>query len=408
MEISQEPTATPSPSPTPTADPLVTTTVPSSFTGKKILLFPFEIPAYAIRAATFPLLSLSKYMERKGLFELTPRDWILLPLIQAGGGWGFGGGVFFQYTNIANSGYFLQAHYRIFTDADMKGALLLKSPPVLYLKDRPIAYRFKARLRDRNDDRFFGIGSGTPSSAKSFFTNTKIGAGLAGEILVLPSLGFTVPVDFLTANTSPSRSSISPSVQTVFPPDELTGFGQRLNYLVFGLDIEYDTRNAKFIPNRGAYYALKFSRFQGLNTTQFDFNQLMFDFRHYFPLWTPNHVLALRHASQFQTGNVPFYLLSLLDWHTFLRGFSQGRFRDKAYVLFNLEYRFPVWDFLQGNVFVDTGKVFNGIKNFNFDDWRYSVGGGLSLFFRDILIVHFQAGYGGEGAQLIFRMGPAI
>ena len=199
-----------------------------------------------------------------------------------------------------------------------------------------------------------------------------------------------------------------PSSQTVFPSSELPGFGQRLTYLVFGLDVEYDTRNAKLSPNRGGYRAFRYSRFQGLNTSQFNFNQFELDIRQYFKLWSPRHVLAVRNAWEFQQGSVPFYLLSTLDWKNQLRGFERGRFRDKAYVIFNFEYRFPIWDVIEGTMFVDTGKVFNGIDNFNVDDWRYSVGGGINFFFRDFILMSLQAGHGGEGTQVIFRFGPAI
>jgi len=391
-----------------TSDPLVTIKQPTSYVAKKFYLFPLELPAYILKLATFPLVGTARYMERKGLFELTPRDWMLLPLIQVGGSWGFGGGFFFQYANIANSGYLLQADFLIFTDLDFKGGLQLRSPPVVYVKDRPVAYRFRTRVRNRSDARFFGSGANSQESNRSFFTYDKFYGGVDWEILVFPSLGFTVPLEILTVSTGPSRDSISPSSQTIFPASELVGFNQRLTYLVFGLDVEYDTRNAKYTPNRGGYRAFRYARFQGLNTSDFNFNQFEIDIRQFFKLWSPHHVLALRNGWQFQQGNTPFYLLSLLDWNTLLRGFARGRFRDEAYVVFNFEYRFPIWDVLQGTLFVDTGKVFDGINNFNFDDWRYSVGGGISFFWRDLILMSFQAGYGGEGAQLIFRLGPAI
>jgi outer membrane protein assembly factor BamA len=402
------PTPAPTPSPAGTSDPEVLILQPTPYVAKKFYLFPLELPAYILKAATFPLISLSKFLEREGLIQFTPRDWILLPLIQAGGSWGFGGGLFFQYANIADTGYLLQADFKIFTDLDLKGGFQLRSPPVIYFKDRPVAYRVRARVRNRNDARFFGIGPGTPQSAESFYTYDQTWGGFDWEILATPALGFTVPVEFLTARTGPSRSSVQPSAQTVFPETELAGFDRRLNYFVFGLNLEYDTRSSQLTPNRGGYRAFRYSRFQGLNTTEFDFNQFEVDIRQFFELWSPRHVLAARTAWQFQQGDVPFYLLSILDWKNMLRGFTRGRFRDKAYALFNFEYRFPIWDVMDGNIFVDTGKVFNNPDNFNFNDWRYSVGGGISFFFRDIVLIGFQAGYGGEGAQLLFNFGPAI
>ena len=101
-------------------------------------------------------------------------------------------------------------------------------------------------------------------------------------------------------------------------------------------------------------------------------------------------------------------LLTELDVNSPLRGFSTGRFRDTSSVLFNVEYRYPIWDNIDGTVFFDNGKVFNGIKDFSFSDWRYSVGGGIRFFYGDTVFMRLQAGYGGEGVVVIFRLGEVL
>src|SRR5918996_4892209 len=90
--------ATPLPQPTATPDPEVDIRSPGSYRAKKFYLFPLELPAYVLRGVTYPLHELTKVAERYRFVERAEdyffrNKFFVFPIIQAGGGDGFGGGL---------------------------------------------------------------------------------------------------------------------------------------------------------------------------------------------------------------------------------------------------------------------------------------------------------------------------
>jgi len=77
---------------------------------------------------------------------------------------------------------------------------------------------------------------------------------------------------------------------------------------------------------------------------------------------------------------VPFYWQPVLDQDTALRGFEKGRFRDLGALLFNVEYRYPIWDFCDGVLFLDEGQVFHDYGDIELGRFQWSAGGEIRLF----------------------------
>ena len=393
-------------------DPVVPVRPPKSYNAKKFFLLPLEIPSYVLKGVTYPLLELGKLLERHpGIFSFEERNWLIVPLIEAGGGDGFGGGLFFQYRNLFDKGYQLRLYYQVHTDLDQRAFLVLDSPPVEYLWDRPIRYQVRVDFRNNPNARFYGRGSDSLQSDKSEYGLDRVRGGGHLDYQILSRLKVKIPVDFMTVNTRSAKGNAR-SVEDTFPASEIPGFDKRLTYFITGLELKYDTTDSEVTPTRGGSDSFQFLRYQGLSHSGFDFNEYFLDLRQYVALWTPRHVLAFRNAWKFQQGTgdsqVPFVLFSELDWKQLLRGFDRGRFRDNSYVLFNFEYRFPIWDFIDGKVFLDTGKVFRASTDVSFDHWKYAAGGGISFILRDLVLFTVEVGYGGEGPRAVFRVGPSI
>lgn len=408
--------ATPIPAPTATPDPEVDIRAPASYKAKKYYLFPLELPAYILRGVTYPLHELTKVGERYHLAERAGdyffrKKFIIFPIIQAGGGDGFGGGLGLRARDVFGSGYGVGADFTIFTDLDLRTGLSLSSPD-FYVANRPFRFVFSARFREKTDQNFYGVGPDSSEANESDYGYNRVRAGFDFEYEVIPSLTLGMPVQFFTSRARADDDGDKPSVQQVFPASELTAFRERTTYAVFGFEITHDTRDSKTAPSKGGFRSFRFERYQGLNTNEFSFNEFELDVRQYIRLWTPRHVLVVRNDWVFQqdpgSGGIPFNLFTTLDVNSPLRGFSSGRFRDSSSVLFNFEYRFPIWDYIDGGIFLDTGKVFSGIKDFNFDDWRYSVGGGIRVLAGEHAVMRIQVGYGGEGAVVVFRLGEVL
>jgi outer membrane translocation and assembly module TamA len=65
-------------------------------------------------------------------------------------------------------------------------------------------------------------------------------------------------------------------------------------------------------------------------------------------------------------------------------------------MLFNFEYRFPVWSLIDGVIFCDTGRVFHSPSDISFANMKYSAGGGLKIRIPNLAMFRFEAAYGGE------------
>jgi hypothetical protein len=109
----------------------------------------------------------------------------------------------------------------------------------------------------------------------------------------------------------------------------------------------WDTRDHLLTPTRGALYELSVGAYGSLLGGEYDFGDLQLDLRQYLPIpFWPTHVLAVQLYAQVQLGEVPFYKLAHLGGEDMLRGYFEGRYRDKALFALQAEYRFPlVWRF---------------------------------------------------------------
>jgi outer membrane protein assembly factor BamA len=105
---------------------------------------------------------------------------------------------------------------------------------------------------------------------------------------------------------------------------------------------------------------------------------MVFDLRQYFPI-RPEHTFAANVYMAVQDGEAPFYQLPQLGGAELLRGYFEGRYRDKTLMLAQAEYRFPiVWRF-GGAAFGGVGNVSPTFREFGSTFPKWSVGAGLRL-----------------------------
>jgi hemolysin activation/secretion protein len=89
-----------------------------------------------------------------------------------------------------------------------------------------------------------------------------------------------------------------------------------------------------------------------------------------------------------------------------LRGFDQNRFRAKSSLLFNLEYRYPIWDTWDAVLFLDEGQVFNDFSEIGFDNLHLGGGAGLRFMTRTGFLFRIEAGFSKEQMRVLFEMKP--
>ncbi|MCS6987933.1 MAG: BamA/TamA family outer membrane protein [Chloroherpetonaceae bacterium] len=143
-----------------------------------------------------------------------------------------------------------------------------------------------------------------------------------------------------------------------------------------GLILNYDSRDNAFSPTEGAFcqaIAMNYNRFLGGNH---EFWLYTFDARKFFAL-RYGEVIALQGYFSFVSGEAPFQMLPRLGGGARMRGFYEGRFRDKQLLTIQAEYRRPlVWRFAMAT-FVGVGSVSGALNEIALDRLKLSYGVGL-------------------------------
>jgi hypothetical protein len=386
-------------------------------TSQRIFKYPLKAPTFILRVATWPFAKLADLLIKKGvvhsIVDVVSNDertfWVY-PKFELGFGSGFGGGVGMKHFDLLDDGYKFSANYLINIGLNQSGKISLGKRKAFYWGKTPFAFKTTTEVVHRNDAKFYGLGSKSLRSDKADFEIST--ARIGGSIGVEPVENFIIGFHLYSEMDTTDPGSGEPSVESMFPASTLVGFQKVLYYANIGFSLVHDNRDSTANPMRGGVRRLAFKRYQGLDYTGFDYNEYALEIIQFIPTWMDRHTLGLRMAWNFlhSTGgnNIPFYRLAKLDVYSPMRGFDYGRFRDTSCVVFNMEYRFPVWDYLDGTLFFDTGRVFHGPKDFSFKNFKFAGGGGLSLRTKNYFLLRFQAGYGGEGPKFMIKTSQAF
>jgi outer membrane protein assembly factor BamA len=143
-----------------------------------------------------------------------------------------------------------------------------------------------------------------------------------------------------------------------------------------GVQLAQDTRNNLFSPDKGNLIVLRSSRFEHIGESLSPYNETSIDMRTYIPV-VKDHALALRVFAQWQNGDVPFRELASLGGPDRMRGYYEGRFRDKSAAIAEGEYRFPLGNNFRGALFGSVGNVGRDLGAMNKSPLKQSYGGGV-------------------------------
>jgi len=176
-----------------------------------------------------------------------------------------------------------------------------------------------------------------------------------------------------------------------------------------GFIINRDARNNIFFPSAGDFCELSATLFRNGLGGSYDFTRYRFDIRKYFPLFS-SHVLAFQGYFNMIVGNPPFQMLSLIGGQNWMRGYYRGRFRDKNMVIFQMEYRLPVFRKLGMVGFLGFGDVADKIGNFVLNDFKYSAGFGFRYLLspEEKINVRFDFGFCKESFGVYIAVSEAF
>lgn len=163
-----------------------------------------------------------------------------------------------------------------------------------------------------------------------------------------------------------------------------TGFLLQSNYLgvtkgtssSLGLVTVYDTRDNIFFPSRGWYAELAFQVDDEAIGSDFSFSKFTMDVSKYFWLFE-KHTFALNVLYIGTNGEVPFNHLAMFGGNKKMRGYYEGRFRDKHTLVLQTEFRGKISPRWGANVFLGVGNVSKQITYFKLNNFRLAGGVGL-------------------------------
>lgn len=184
---------------------------------------------------------------------------------------------------------------------------------------------------------------------------------------------------------------------------------EKSTYSALGPLWQWDSRDHIFFPTKGwwAEAALLLNN-QTLGATQ-DFVKWSLDIRKYHSLKS-NQVLAGQLYLEGNSGAPSFNQLALLGGTRLLRGYYEGRFRDRQLAATQLEYRFPIKGRFAGVAFGGLGTVVDKWVNWQGSFLRYAVGAGLrfTLLPKDKIRLRFDYGIGPNTSAFYLTVGEAF
>jgi len=169
----------------------------------------------------------------------------------------------------------------------------------------------------------------------------------------------------------------------------------------------YDTRD--FVPNptRGQVLQVTYTYFSPSLGSNNRFSVLENQYSLYHSL-NVNTVLAWDIYGRFTQGNVPWNMMSELGSDHRMRGYYQGRYRDRDVVNTQLEYRRKL-SWRHGVVgWVGTGNMADGSKHIGKGEWLPSVGVGYRFEFKPRMNVRLDYGIGKRSSGFYFQVGEAF
>jgi len=219
--------------------------------------------------------------------------------------------------------------------------------------------------------RYFGLGNSTEEANEEIYNATYPRLRLNVLRLVRPNLylGFRYWFDSYKIT---ERADDGELIQ-----NKITG-SQGGIISALGAVANYDSRDNIFFPSKGALIeAVWLHNTESLGSA-FNFNRFSIDASTYHTFsW--EHTLAANAFTDMTFGDVPFFQLAFIGGTKKMRGYWEGRFRDKKLWMLQTEYRLPLFWRLGAVAFGGMGSVAPTISEFSEQEVHFSYGAGLRV-----------------------------
>ncbi len=346
--------------------------------------------------ATFMTINIYPDIQR-GKWGFLP---IAAPFYTPDTSWG-GGGFLLAYREVATEDGRKTDQLGLFSALTMKGQKSIGIVSDFILTED---YRLQGGLAYRNSkEEFWGTGPDTRESDLEKFTMEEFLLEAALLRKITPSLYVGPQARFRYSDI------IDTEENSVLAQDTLTGSRGGIETGA-GAKLVYDTTDSTFYPLKGFLVDLS-TLYTGISSaSDFSYTSFRGDFRHYRGI-TGKHVLAFQGVVELCTEDVPFQSMSTIGGSIIMRGFQENRFTDINSAAFQGEYRFPLFSFLAGVVFVSAGTVGETVTDLlSVESYHPAAGAGLRFIIdkKEHIAVRVDFGYSEEGLNIYFLFREAF
>ena len=238
--------------------------------------------------------------------------------------------------------------------------------PEIYIKDE--LYKLSGIFGYANfPDKFYGIGNNTKKADEEDYTSRLSNFRPILQRNIFSNLYAGIQYDYARAKLTKLEAGKLLHSGTI--PGSKGGVVSGI-----GINVTWDSRNNNLYPSRGSYHQFSVVSYERALGSDFTFNSYQIDLRHYKSI-LDRHILAVQSVIALSTGNPPFQMMNQLG--AFLRGYYQSRFEDKNLVIFQIEYRIPLfWRFGCAG-FAGFGEVAHEFRNISVKEIKPSTGFGI-------------------------------
>ena len=313
-----------------------------------------------------------------------------------------GGGIFAFYTardsllnpsNITASGYY-----------STNGSYSLSFKSNFYFFQNRSSGVFNLSF-DNIIDRFYGVGNNTPDIENAQYTLGYKGGSL--EYQIPPGIAIADRSGFIIEY---GNYEILDPEQNPYLLNDTTLVG-REGGIVSGLGIVWvwDTRDQVFFPNHGGLTEARFVVYTQDLGSDFTFTWLQVNARRYWS-FAKDQVIAAQLYLETVGGTPPFFKLPALGGSSTMRGYFQGRYRDRDYFATQVEYRQYFWRRFGFVAFAGFGDVAPELTALSLSDLKPTYGFGLRFLFneKEKINLRCDVGFGKDTNGVYFGIEEAF
>lgn len=174
-----------------------------------------------------------------------------------------------------------------------------------------------------------------------------------------------------------------------------------------GLSLAYDSRD--FIPNpyKGIYAKLEYIYYPKFIGNRNTISRTEAVFRAYKQVWDGG-ILAFDTQGTFMGGTIPWNMMVMTGSSRMMRGYYEGRYRDRMFVGTQVELRQHVWRRNGVAVWAGAGNVFSDFDQFKLNQTLPTFGVGYRWEFKNRVNVRLDYGIGKGESSFYFNINEAF